>query len=330
MVSSVPTNNTCQVLYSTGSSANISTKLLLPVKGSSPCPSLQPGDYVFIRTRVRDLRGDVYLPGVVRGLPNNPRVGGALFSASIFGGRIVTCSRSSLVKIGRERYRESCDSLVCWLKEREQSPERGVAYSSSRLPPVTIPGFHDEGIPNDSCSPGHYKSHQVLSSCPTDAPAVAPPTCYGPVMIDKGTSPSPVSDPVLSRSVERFDKGTSPSYPILCNVETNTEVLQEAVPLDASTMTDPEEEVEEKKEVGTAKDEMSRADEDNLPIDESAGELTLDMLDSAHGSTLLDPALDEQVLARWMDDGWYYRSKPSRLAITSLTSFFNRYYHWQR
>ena len=289
MVSSVPSGGSCQVLFSTGVSSNLPIKLLLPIKGSTPCPTLRPGDYVFVRTRIKILKGDIYLPGVIMALPENPRVGGALFSASIFGGRIVTCSRSSLVKIGRVRYREACDCLINWLKKREKldyrdtgpttsTPNKEMIHVLPREPPSNL-SSSDESIPVNAHSPVDSKPLSPLSPGPEDVPSDAP-SYHGPVTIERGTSPIPLNE---SRGL--IDKETCTS-------------LQ-------SLIVDNEEEGERERE----KEGVAQEPEESV---DKSGDLTIGMLDSTQDQNTLSKSAqdeEEQVLARWMDDGWYYRSK---------------------
>lgn len=330
MVSSVPTGGSCQVLFSTGVSATLAIKLLLPIKGSTPCPALRPGDYVFVRTRVKILKGDVYLPGVVMALPENPRVGGALFSASVFGGRIVTCSRSSLVKIGRGRYREACDCLINWLRKREKlnyrdtgpetsTPKKGKIHVLPREPSTL--SSSDESIPINAQSPDESKPLSPFSPGPDDAPPDAP-SYHGPVTMERGTSPIPLSE----LRVERFDKETCTSLQslIVTNEEEGEGGQAEERDDGGTTLINGEEDKVTDIKQSSPGAQGSKGPEESV---DKSGDLTIGMLDSTQNHTFLNSAEEdeeEQVLARWMDDGWYYRSKRFLLLLVPFDRFLKQ------
>ena len=317
------------MLLSTGDSVTIATKLLLPIGGSAPCPSLRPGDYALVRTRIKLIKGDLYLPCVVRALPENPRIGNARFSVSIFGGRVVTCSRSAIVKIGRDQYHMSCEQLTNWLQQHNneifdtsiQSPQlsstpnrgttpisprlqRGTTPQSPHLQPIFIPSSTtiDDAEPH-LYSPDISKPH-LFSPGPTDTPIN--PVYHGPVMVDRGTSPIVLCDTGINTDPITENKGT----------------LTDPMKRDVATVTEWEEfELEEKERQEKEKDNEDQTEilEENTPhlseeedghhdsISCTSQDLTIGMLDSTHISNPSEPVPGEQVLSRWMDDGWYYR-----------------------
>ena len=75
-----------------------------------------------MRTRVRtEGQRDLFLPGVVGSVPGNPRVSSARYDVTIFGGKLVFCSRSAVIKIELTRYREICEALgIKWRYDRQE------------------------------------------------------------------------------------------------------------------------------------------------------------------------------------------------------------------
>lgn len=334
IVSDLPHRDTCEVLLSTGDSVTIATKLLLPIGGSAPCPSLRPGDYGLVRTRIKLIKGDLYLPCVVRALPDNPRIGNARFSVSIFGGRVVTCSRRAIVKIGRDQYRMSCEQLTNWLRQHNNgifditiqspqlssTPNRGTTPTSPRLQRETTPQsphLQPIFIPSSTTidyaephvySPGVSKPH-LLSPGPTDSPIN--PVYHGPVMLDRGTSPILLCDTGINTDPITESKGT----------------ITDPVKRDVATVTEWEEFELEEKERQEKLQERKKDNEDQTEVvlEENtphlseeeddhhdsnscmSQDLTIGMLESTHISGPSEPVPGEQVLSRWMDDGWYYR-----------------------
>ena len=334
IVSDLPHRDACEVLLSTGDSVTIATKLLLPIGGSAPCPSLRPGDYALVRTRIKLIKGDLYLPCVVRALPENSRIGNARFSVSIFGGRVVTCSRRAIIKIGRDQYHMSCEQLTNWLQQHNNeifdvpiqspqlssTPNRGTTPISPRLQRETTPQsphLQPIFIPSTTTidyaephvySPDVSKPH-LLSPGPTDPPIN--PVYHGPVMLDRGTSPILLCDTGINTDPITESKGT----------------ITDPVKIDVATVTEWEEfELEEKeRQEKLHKRNKNNEDETEVLLEENTShlseeedshhdsnscmsqDLTIGMLDSTHISGPPEPVPGEQVLSRWMDDGWYYR-----------------------
>jgi hypothetical protein len=370
IVCDVPQDGYCQVLFSTGVRGRVSTKSFLPTGGSAPCPILKSGDCVLVRSRLDSLKGDMYLPAVVRAVPENPRIGNSLYSVSLLGGKIVTTNRKALVKIGRSRYQKSCDQLVSWLQSQKPSAEAlkaslklsGDSDISSLASPIMIP-TSDEASP--SVESLNYSEPHLSSPGSSDNNSVVP-LFHEPIAVEIGHHPSMTG-----------------YKPTLCNAQTNTSPLLETkgvntVPetRDVSTITEctdltmeehninemgrdevndesqleekdnenkvafeanlelqeehektenedkeEEEEIEEQKindevveevndeEKHKEKDEEEKQEENEKHLDETddntLGEMTVNVLED---SALKEPDNGEQVLARWMDDGWYYRS----------------------
>ena len=115
-------NGFCEVKLAQLETIRVLSKFILPYGGSTPCPALSHGDFVLVRTRVRtEGQRDLFLPGVVGSVPGNPRVSSARYDVTIFGGKLIFCSRSALIKIELTRYREICEALgVKWRYDRQE------------------------------------------------------------------------------------------------------------------------------------------------------------------------------------------------------------------
>ncbi|XP_061482908.1 von Willebrand factor A domain-containing protein 3B isoform X3 [Rhineura floridana] len=90
-----------------GQTEIVPLKFIIPVGGAMPCPSLQVGDYVFIR--VRKQSGDEhYVPGVVIAMPQKTDLDDKLYTVLKYNNRKAHCVRNGLIKISLRRYTCSC------------------------------------------------------------------------------------------------------------------------------------------------------------------------------------------------------------------------------
>ena len=376
MVASLPQNGFCDVNLSMQYNIKILTKHLVPYGGSTPCPTLQHGDCVLVRVRVGqgEERKDLFLPAMISTCPGNPRVSGARYSVTLYGGRVVTCSRNALIKIGPVRYRQSCDEMMSRgggstegqprggrvsrilsslnrlsrvetstaAVRRSPDPNYGSGMRLLRTPsPNTLSvstlddevgGAADNIMPSEDKPPDHsfnngciVKSSSTGGLVPVERDSEV---TTGPIVSvsERGTSPVP--------SLQ--DAGTS-TGPIM--VDTGISTLPEMKEVATTTSETEFKLLEEPKP--TITDDTMAAEEitpRQLSGDQSSGELTVGMLtEPIHKSTPtgsvsgddhtsilrqdnnnLDnssnentdshlPKVGEQVLARWSDDGWYYK-----------------------
>ncbi|KAF7253201.1 von Willebrand factor A domain-containing protein 3B [Varanus komodoensis] len=82
-------------------------KFIMPVGGAMPCPSLQVGDYVFVRIR-KQLGDEHYVPGVIIATPNKADLEDKLYTVLKYNNRKEHCVRNGLIKISQRRYTCSC------------------------------------------------------------------------------------------------------------------------------------------------------------------------------------------------------------------------------
>ncbi|XP_062831442.1 von Willebrand factor A domain-containing protein 3B isoform X2 [Anolis carolinensis] len=82
-------------------------KFIIAVGGAMPCPSLQVGDYVFVRIR-KTLGDEYYVPGVVIATPRKTAADDKLFTVLKYNNRKEYCVRNGLIKISYRRYTCSC------------------------------------------------------------------------------------------------------------------------------------------------------------------------------------------------------------------------------
>ncbi len=175
----IDNNGFCEVKLAQLETVRVLSKFILPYGGSTPCPSLSHGDFVLVRTRVRtEGHRDVFLPGVVGSTPGNPRVSSARYDVTLFGGKLVFCSRSALIKIELTRYREICEALgVKWSDDRREEIPMVNRITSSinnlsrrEAPPITD-HTHTSSIPIRS-SPDNLSESPFGSS-----PGLTPEKC---------------------------------------------------------------------------------------------------------------------------------------------------------
>ncbi|KAJ7319682.1 hypothetical protein JRQ81_019193 [Phrynocephalus forsythii] len=82
-------------------------KFLMPVGGAMPCPSLQVGDYVFVRIR-KQFGEEYYVPGIVIATPRKADLDDRLYTILKYNNKKEHCVRNGLIKISHRRYTCSC------------------------------------------------------------------------------------------------------------------------------------------------------------------------------------------------------------------------------
>ena len=133
----------------------ITTKLdnIILMGGAGPCPILSINDHVLIRVRIPngphplDKGGscDCYIPGVILALPENIRKGHALYSAVVYNGKSVTCSRRGIIKISKSKYLDICNFIKSKSQMATKSKDASDSHSkvSSRQSSIHIPQAND-------------------------------------------------------------------------------------------------------------------------------------------------------------------------------------------
>ena len=296
---------------------------------------------MLVRVRLKSKNSedkDMYLPGVVSVPPENPRLAGAIYSVTILGGRVLTCQRHAIVKIGRSRYQQACDEMVsktkmaeAIIKEDEQVESKDAILSSLYKlshTPVLVPT--PKHLPVSS---RHTITQHISMATPEQLPVSSRHARTQHMKmkqtIERNTQTETEIN-LLSKSPPTtgliMERGTSPS-PIFCDVGTNTGPLME----NKVVWTMPE-----MKEVATVTECYEEEEKPKTKIleqsdfQDNSNDLTIGMLSPTHNSTPLvsptckhsstdhspshcskdtptKPSIGEQVLACWPDDGWYYR-----------------------
>uniref|UniRef100_A0ABM5FYS0 von Willebrand factor A domain-containing protein 3B isoform X2 n=1 Tax=Pogona vitticeps TaxID=103695 RepID=A0ABM5FYS0_9SAUR len=90
-----------------GHSEIVPLKFLMPVGGAMPCPSLQVGDYVFVRIR-KQFGEEYYVPGIVVATPHKTDLDDKLYTILKYNNKKEHCVRNGLIKISHRRYTCSC------------------------------------------------------------------------------------------------------------------------------------------------------------------------------------------------------------------------------
>ena len=188
-VISQPDSHHSVVRFQDGQEERVANKELVIAEGSVSCPPLHIGDYVLARVRARKLaESDVYMPGVVSVLPENPRAALGFHSVTAVGGRNLVCSRRALVKISRVRYQRMCAHLTSLLATRRRNIP-SPASSRADNDHSTCSGGGNEWPPEGRCGQDTLPSSPA-SHTPTLSPPPSPPP--EPLLIDRGTSPEPL------------------------------------------------------------------------------------------------------------------------------------------
>ena len=297
---------------------------------------------MLVRVRLKSKNNedkDMYLPGVVSVPPENPRLAGAVYSVTILGGRVLTCQRHAIVKIGRSRYQQACDEIVSKTKMAEAKIEEDERVESKDTilsslyklshTPVLVP------TPKHFPVSSRHTIKQHISMATSEHLPVSSRHSQTQHMKMKQTieqnTQTETEINLLSKSPPTtgliMERGTSPS-PIFCDVGTNT-----AGPLmeNKGVWTMPE-----MKEVATVTEWDKEEEKPKTKIleqsdfQDNSNDLTIGMLSPTHNSTPIvsptrkhsstdhspsrcskdmptKPSMGEQVLACWPDDGWYYR-----------------------
>nr|XP_060625780.1 von Willebrand factor A domain-containing protein 3B [Anolis sagrei ordinatus] len=93
--------------FAHGHTEIVPLKFIIAVGGAMPCPSLQVGDYVFVRIR-KTLGEEYYAPGVVIATPHKTAADDKLYTVLKYNNRKEHCVRNGLIKISYRRYTCSC------------------------------------------------------------------------------------------------------------------------------------------------------------------------------------------------------------------------------
>ena len=185
------------------------------------------------------MKGDLYLPGIVRAVPENPRVGGAFYSVSLIGGKLVTCNRSSLVKIGCEFYRRSCDQVVTWLGKNNSCIGKtlcsllNLSSGDTLCNSVTVP-YGNVAMESNDCEPHPVspEPHPLLSEPANDVPIDSPTVPVDSPILPVHSPTLPVDSPTLP-----VDSPTVPvDSPILPVDSPTLPVDSPTLPVDSSTL----------------------------------------------------------------------------------------------
>ena len=199
---------------------------------------------------------DMYLPGMVSAPPENPRLAGAVYSVTILGGRVLTCKRHAIVKIGRSRYQQACDEMVsktkmaeAIIKEDERVESRDTILSSLYKlshTPVPIPKHlpvssrHAQTQHISMATPEylpvssrHSQTQHISMATPEHLPVSSRHSQTQHMMMKQTIEQNTQTETeinLLSKSPPTtgliMERGTSPS-PIFCDVGTNTGPLME-------------------------------------------------------------------------------------------------------
>ncbi|CAI5772132.1 DUF4537 domain-containing protein [Podarcis lilfordi] len=93
--------------FNCGHTEIVPLKFIIPVGGAMPCPSLQVGDYVFVRVR-KQLGDEYYVPGTVIATPLKSDLDDKVYTILKYNNKKAFCVRNGLIKISHRRYSCSC------------------------------------------------------------------------------------------------------------------------------------------------------------------------------------------------------------------------------
>lgn len=305
---------------------------LVPYGSSSPCPALRYGDYVLVRVRVSfGSCRDLFLPGTVCSIPGNPKLSVARYDVTLYGGKLVFGSRSALIKIGVSRYRQICDIMrkKVPLIDDDTVSEGRITSSLVRLSrhgrkedevdhagQKEVP-MEDEMGSNKSMSEGGEDStHNTTATDACNGTEVygkstpnetsSTDDFFNETTPDKGGVVTTPSHPTSGHSTVMIDRGTNP-MPILVDIGVNTDPIDSVVDQVTTTtdnrpLTSHDDHVTNDNTTET--DDLSIGMLGNDPIGRSTP--IVEGGDRKGGGTYT-PSIGEKVLARWSNDGWYYK-----------------------
>ncbi|XP_041115955.1 von Willebrand factor A domain-containing protein 3B-like [Polyodon spathula] len=128
------------VSFSNGDTQITPLGLLIPIGGALPCPPLQVGDFVFVRSGT-DCAGECYVPGIVIATPQRGKSTDKFYMVLKYNNKQEVLLRSGIVKTSQTRYALACryirecqmishtipsvQSVKPFLKDSKQQKEKG-------------------------------------------------------------------------------------------------------------------------------------------------------------------------------------------------------------
>ncbi|XP_060565932.1 uncharacterized protein LOC132724963 isoform X4 [Ruditapes philippinarum] len=82
----------------------VRTQMIIPMSGAIPRPELAPGDFVLVRVFNQSLQSECYVPAIVEVTPEDARHHAKFYSVLLYNGQRETTMRKFIVKIGKARF----------------------------------------------------------------------------------------------------------------------------------------------------------------------------------------------------------------------------------